>query len=133
MAKPMAKPTGLPVPMQYTTNCFLEEHDTVSVNAILSVTANKFILLQIKDGYVTDKFCQKVQSTEMKGWCKVNGLWYIGDRLLVPWITNLHKCLLKLAHDMLGHFGADKLYATLWDSYNWPNMRRDLEQAYIPA
>jgi hypothetical protein len=38
-----------------------------------------------------------------------------------------------LAHDCLGHFSADKLYATLQDAYYWPNMRRDLEKAYIPS
>jgi hypothetical protein len=38
-----------------------------------------------------------------------------------------------MAHDSLGHFGADKLYASLRDSYYWPNMRRDLEHAYIPS
>ena len=41
--------------------------------------------------------------------------------------------LFHLAHNTLGHFGADKSYASLRDVYYWPNMRRDLEQAYIPS
>jgi hypothetical protein len=34
-------------------------------------------------------------------------------------------------HDVLGHFRADKTYASLRDDYYWPNMRRDLEKAYL--
>ena len=58
----------------------------------------------------------------MKGWQQINGLWYIGDRLLIPRVT---KNLFKLAHDTLGHLGADKSYVSLRDAYYyWPNMRR---------
>ena len=52
-----------------------------------------------------------------------NGLWYIGDRLLIPRVTTLRETLFHLAHDTLGHFGADKSYASLRDVYYWPNMR----------
>jgi hypothetical protein len=34
---------------------------------------------------------------------------------------------------MLSHFGADKSYAHLREAYYWPNMRTDLENAYILA
>jgi hypothetical protein len=91
------------------------------------------ILKQIKEGYLQDEFCKRVAATEMKGWRKANGLWYIGDRLLIPRVTDLRENLFCLAHDTLGHFGADKSYASLRDTYYWPNMRRDLEQSYIPA
>ena len=33
----------------------------------------------------------------------------------------------------MGHFGAEKAYANLRSAYYWPNMRRDLENAYVPA
>ena len=33
----------------------------------------------------------------------------------------------------MGHFGFDKAYAALRDSYFWLNMREDLEKAYIPS
>jgi len=67
----------------------------------------------------------------MKGWKNVNGLWYIGDRLLIPRVVDIRETLFRLAHDNLGHFGADKSYASLRNTYHWPNMRRDLEQSYI--
>ena len=69
----------------------------------------------------------------MKGLQQINGLWYIGDRLLIPCVTDVCENLFRLAHDTLGHFGADKSYASLRDTYYWPNMHRDLEQAYIPS
>ena len=37
--------------------------------------------------------------------------------------------LFWLAHDSLGHFGADRSYASLCDAYYWPNMRRDHPEA----
>ena len=40
---------------------------------------------------------------------------------------------LRLAHNCLGHFGTQKTYETLRLSFYWPNMRRDLETAYIPT
>lgn len=62
-----------------------------------------------------------------------NGLLYVGNRLIVPKYDGLHENLFRVAHDKLGHFGADKMYAALRHSYYWPNMRRDLVKAYIPS
>ena len=44
-----------------------------------------------------------------------------------------HKNLFHLAHNSLGHFSADKSYASLRNNYYWPNMCCDLEDAYIPS
>jgi Integrase zinc binding domain len=51
-----------------------------------------------------------------------NGLWYIGDRLLIPRTSTICKDLFHLVHDVLGHFGTNKSYATLQDAYYWLNM-----------
>jgi hypothetical protein len=118
-------------------NCFPEEMPPLvvvdSVNAVLTICSDREILNKIKAGYLEDEFCKRVASTAMKGWQQINGLWYIGDRLLIPRVTDIRENLFRLAHDTLGHFGADKSYASLRDAYYWPNMRRDLEQAYIPS
>lgn len=119
-------------------NTFPDEMPTpnspsTSINAIFSIASDRNILESIKLGYKEDAFCIRVATTAMKGWQKVNGLWYIGDRLLVPRVSDLRETLFRLAHDALGHFGADKSYASLRNAYYWPNMRRDLEQAYIPS
>jgi hypothetical protein len=60
-----------------------------------------------------------------------NDLWYIGDRLLIPRVTDVRETIYRLAHDCLGHFDKDKSFLVLKDDYYWPNMRRDLEQTYI--
>jgi hypothetical protein len=53
---------------------------------------------------------------------------------VVCWgVGTCHEDLFRLAHDALGHFGTDKSYAALRDSYHWPNMRTDLVESYIPA
>lgn len=69
----------------------------------------------------------------MSRWTESNGLWYVDNHLLIPRTGNLCKMLFQLAHDNLGHFSADKSYASLCNAYYWPNMHCDLEQAYIPA
>ena len=38
-----------------------------------------------------------------------------------------------MAHDNLEHFGDIKSYNVLKDAYYWSNMRKDLEESYIPA
>jgi hypothetical protein len=62
-----------------------------------------------------------------------NELWYIGDRLVIPRYGTLCEDLFRLAHDVLGHFGANKSYSSIRNCYYWLNMRRDLENAYVPA
>jgi Integrase zinc binding domain len=69
----------------------------------------------------------------VKGITESDGLWYVGNRLLVPRSGSCRETLFRLAHDSMGHFGADKAYAALRDCYYWPNMRRDLMEAYIPG
>ena len=63
----------------------------------------------------------------------INDLWYIGDRLVIPRTGDVCENLFRLAHDTLGHFGADKSYANLHNAYYWPNMRMDLEKLYAPS
>jgi len=106
---------------------------STAVNSVLNITTDQSILQMIKTGYETDGFCKRVAATLMKGWSQSNGLWYIGDRLLIPCVTTICETLFQLMHDTLGHFGVDKSYASLHNVYYWPNMRRELEQAYIPS
>src|SRR5262249_5376608 len=51
----------------------------------------------------------------------------------IPRNREIREQLFQIAHDTLGHFGFDKAYATIRDSYYWPGMRKDLEEAYIPS
>jgi hypothetical protein len=109
-------------------------NDTPGIHATISITADPSVLKTIRNGYSDDEFCKKVilSAPSTAGISTSNGLWYIGDRLLIPCTGTIREDLFRLAHDTVGHFGADKSYATLQDAYYWPNMQRDLEKAYIP-
>jgi hypothetical protein len=106
-----------------------------TVSAVLKIHSDDVVLAEIKKGYGEDAFCRKIMEgkSTIPGVTEANGLWYVGDRLLIPHSGNLRETLFRLAHDASGHFGADKCYATLRSDYYWPNMQRDLESAYIPS
>jgi hypothetical protein len=110
-------------------------HKTGVVSTVLHLTTDSNILQSIKVGYNEDSFCKKfiASGISIKGIRNANGLWYVGDRLLIPRVGDIRENLFRLVHDTASHFGADKLYATLHDAYYWPNMCRDLKEAYIPA
>lgn len=94
------------------------------VGAILSIAADASFLDSIREGYLHDKFSEKFISAKKSvyGIQESNGLWYIGGRLLIPRYRDVHEQLFRLAHDSLGHFGFEKSYSTLCDSYYWQNM-----------
>lgn len=69
----------------------------------------------------------------MPGIQLINRLWYIGGRLIIPHVGDICETLFHLAHDMLGHFGFDKTYGSLHNSFYWPNMRKELKSAYVPG
>jgi hypothetical protein len=108
---------------------------TGRVATVMAVGADAKFLADIRSGYEQDEFCQKIIKGKSKvpGISSVDGLWYIGSRLLVPRTGDVREQLFRLAHDTLGHFGTNKTYGTLRGSYYWPNMRKDLEEAYIPV
>jgi hypothetical protein len=59
---------------------------TAGVHAILSITADPSVLETIRNGYENDEFCKKLilSAPSTAGVSTSNGLWYIGDRLLIP-------------------------------------------------
>ena len=103
------------------------------VNATMSLSTDGSVLQAIKDGYKSDPFCDWLSKTSTPGTTFINNLWYVGNCLLIPRVGELQENLFHLSHDALGHFGADKAYAVLCDSYHWLNMRHDLEKSYIPS
>ena len=109
----------------------------VQAAAVLDITADESLLRDIKEGYENDEFAKQlkkdISARSLEGAREENGLLYVGRRLLIPNIPRIRELFYNLAHDTLGHFGFDKSYEALRDSYYWPNMRRDLEQAYIPS
>ena len=76
-----------------------------------------------------DSFCRRVlENLDSFPTIKVvDGLIFIGSRLVVPWVGTIQEDLFRVAHDTLGHFGAEKSYANLRSAYYWPRMRTELE------
>ena len=103
------------------------------LTAVLSITTDPQLLEHIIQGYSNDEFCKHLPSSGMKSLQHHAGLWYLKEHLIIPHEGTICKQLFWLAHDTLGHFGADKSYAALHGAYYWPNMHWDLEQAYIPS
>ena len=80
------------------------------------------VLVDIHAGYMANAFCTKLVDSETTGVKNIDGLWYIGSCLVIPWYKDLQENIFHLVHNCLGHFGADESYAALQDSYYWPNM-----------
>lgn len=108
---------------------------TPVVSNVLSVSSDSKLLSEIKKGYLHDPFITslKAASPGTSFISEQNGFWFIGNRLVIPNVPHIREALFFLAHDALGHFGAEKSYAALRHSYYWPNMRKQLERAYVPS
>jgi hypothetical protein len=63
----------------------------------------------------------------------IDNLWFLDQRLVIPNHGGIREDIFRLAHDTLGHFGFRKTYDSIRRSYFWPNMRKDLEDGYIPS
>lgn len=103
------------------------------MSTTLNISADKLLLQQIRDGYTVDPWCKKLPSAAAS-WPDLqlrDGLWYVGNRLIIPRTGSLRELLFQLAHDTLGNFGFDKTYGSLRSAYYWPNMHRDLEKGYV--
>ena len=119
-------------------SCLPDSVDSLSlppIAATLLIHLNSSLIESIKAGYKDDPFCLKTSHAHksIDGIEWKHGLLYIGNCLVIPHVGTLREDRFRLAHDTLGHFGFEKSYNSLRDSYYWPNMRTDLQQAYIPA
>jgi len=114
-------------------DAFPNEETETHLCAIFTISPDKSFLKRIKKGYAADAFCQKLTKCDVPGVNFSNGLWYVGSRLVIPRTDNLREDIFKLAHDCAGHFGTHKSYDLIRDDFYWPNMRKDLAEAYIPG
>ena len=90
---------------------------------------------EMREAYLKDPWCKQLLSASrgMPNLTVRDGLWFAGERLIVPAGCSARENIFCVAHDTLGHFGFFKTYNSLRNSYFWPNMRKDLEQGYIPS
>ena len=80
------------------------------VAATMAVSVDDQLSKDIWAGYGTDAFCQRIlKNQDSFPTVKViDGLIYIGSRLVIPRVGSIRERLFQMAHDALGHFGADK-------------------------
>ena len=65
------------------------QHWKAAVCTVLSISTNISVLASIKEGYDSDTFCQHLAQTGAPGAQLINGLWYIGDWLVIPWMGDI--------------------------------------------
>ena len=99
------------------------------------ITVDDALIQRIRESYASDPWCQKLLSAShgMPNLTVRNGLWYLNDRLIIPAGCGVQQEIFHIAHDTLRHFGFSKTYDLIRHSYFWPNMRKDLEEGYIPS
>jgi len=94
----------------------------------------------IKDRYHNNPRCKALTTNLTQGMTdnklgitSWNSLIFIGQCLIILKHKDLQELLFCLAHDNLGHFGTDKSYNALCNDFYWPNMQKDLVNAYVPS
>ena len=100
-----------------------------------SLKVDDDFITQIQEGYLNDPWCKKLLSAS-KGMPELkikDGLWFLGNHLIIPGGCSAHEHIFQLTHDSLGHFGFFKSYENIRESYFWPGMQKDLEEGYIPS
>jgi transposase InsO family protein len=107
---------------------------TIGAVGSLRIATDPAWLDSIKRGYQKDPWCKSLrEQRSLIGFREQDGLLYVGDRFVIPRVKDVREHLYRLAHDALGHFGGEKSYAALRSSYYWPQMRRDIENYYVPS
>jgi len=89
--------------------------DGTSGTSTIEITADKSFLDSVRKGYTSDAWCKTLPAAAVS-WPDLtfrDGLWYVGNRLIIPRTDNIHEMLFILAHDVLGHFGFYKTYGSL--------------------
>src|SRR6202522_4877624 len=124
---------SLPTPTPLTSIAALTETNPQKTKVEFSIDDS--IVTKLRDGYRNDPWCRKLISASrgMPELTIKDGLWFLGDRLIIPAACGMREHIFRLAHDTLGHFGFHKTYQLIRDSYFWPNMCKNLEEGYIPS
>ena len=91
------------------------EGSSGGIASVLAVSTDPKISEDIRGGYRSDPFCQRILDNlaSFPAIKVTDGLIYIRSRLVVPWVGTIQEDLFQAAHDSLGHFRAEKSYANL--------------------
>jgi hypothetical protein len=105
----------------------------VAALAELGSTLSTALTAQIKEGYMSDPFCQSLRGILplCKDCVKSDGLYFIDGRLVIPEVPDLRHNLINEAHHHLGHLGYLKTITELRKEFFWPQMVKDVAQAVL--
>ena len=80
------------------------------------------LVKKLRDGYTNDPWCKKLISASqgMPELTIKDGLWFLGERLIIPSDCGMREHIFRLTHDTLGHFVFHKTYEAIRNSYFWP-------------
>ena len=110
-------PDATPNPMFATCALAYTRSPSTCVAAVLDITADESLLRDIRNSYERDDFAKQlrkdISARSIEGARDENGLLYVGRRLLIPNVPQIHELFYNLAHDTLGHFGFNKSYEAL--------------------
>lgn len=90
--------------------------DPINAIAVLQVLPDNELYNTIVDSYGADPWCTKVLHTQMDSLIKQGCLLFYKGCLVILCTENIWETILALAHNTLGYFGFDKIYAMLWDA-----------------
>lgn len=91
---------------------------------IKQIVIDDTLVKEMWEAYAKDPWCKQLLSAAqgMPEICIKDGLWFIGNQLVVPGGCSAREDIFCIAHNALGHFGFYKTYGLLCGSYFWPNM-----------
>jgi hypothetical protein len=101
----------------------------------LTLTSDPAFAAAIKAGYLSDPWCLKMAAVAegMPCFRSHDGFWWMNDCLVIPNVATIRMQIFRWAHDLLGHFGTNKSYGALRDSFFWPGMLTSLTRYYVPG
>jgi hypothetical protein len=84
------------------------------------------VLQRLRQGYETDPWFQ--QPANLVGLTQLEGIWKMGERLVVPDALDLRKSILYELHDApySGHMGIAKTLKAVEQTFWWPGLRKDV-------
>lgn len=105
-------------------SCVVMPSACTVIALIFSITTDTQLLEEIKEGYKRDEWCVRLRENMQSSpeASEKQGLLYWKSQLIIPCHGSIRESLYRLAHDTLGHFGADKSYGALHKSFYWPHM-----------
>lgn len=105
-------------------DCVAALSNTSKTDEVRQVIVDDTLIKNMREAYAKDPWCKQLMLAAW-GMPKIrvkDGLWFMGNHLIIPGGCTAREDIFWMAHNALSHFGFYKTYGFLHDSYFWPNM-----------